>query len=179
MFFSHHSPEGVTAVKLLHARRVAPICHSLLLASAWPWRMDSLPCRKKIIRNHFEFTMERSLIDSHTLSGDLWVCVSCVRSLTLEKEPSLSHWLKTPVVRNTEEKTHEDPGHILSGTHHQTPQSPINLHPPSSCEQSHCCPTGFIGFLINTCPPPALPPSYSAKLWHILQLQLQNSQSGI
>lgn len=86
----------------------APICHSLQLVSAWPSQTDSLLCREK---NGKEIKLLCSLyIYIHqplTTTQPLVIdTVSCVRSLTLEKEPLHSHWLQKPAVRKeTEEKT--------------------------------------------------------------------------
>lgn len=128
----HDSPEGMTAVKILifRVRCVALICHSWLLVSASPWQTDSLLCREKtggkIVTPAFKFIMwSLTEVELLTHVWNRWVLVSCVRKLTLERGPLQSHWLKKPVVKNTEEKTLQDPGqrdvtHTTLNTHHQS-----------------------------------------------------------
>lgn len=100
----HGSPESLTAVKLLLCVRwLVPTCHSWQLASAWLLRMDFLPCRKKIESKSEYWCRGFKVVifwsESNPSDWGFVSFVSCVRSLTLGKEPWQSHWLKKPVVK--------------------------------------------------------------------------------
>lgn len=71
--------------------------------------------------------------------------VSCVRSLTQEREPSRSHWLEKPVIKHERKRPLKM---RKTKRKHSTPTTAVTLypHPPSGCEESHSRLTSLIRF---------------------------------
>lgn len=140
--------KGMAAVKilLLHLRCLVLICHSWQLVSAWLWQMDSLLCKENMIQKihqtiHINQSFQSLISHQHGWKSES-AFVSCVRSLTLEKEPLRSHWLKKPAVRK---QTQKDPWRS-SETETKNDHTIFNkyINYPATHHNSHHKPTPFL-----------------------------------
>lgn len=97
-----------------------------------------------------------------------WIFVSCVRSLTLEREPLHCHWQQIPVIKMRKEKKRPLKIQWTKRRHPtQTTTVTTNSHPPSSCEESHH--TGLMRFVISCWE------MSKVELWNTLKTQTQSS----